>query len=70
MHLVPQNFDISNICIVGGCKSEDTQMVSSVWNENDYHFCVSPVVIPLKYSKGKRRPSNFFCTLMNLISLI
>ena len=54
MHPVPQNFDIPNICIVGGCKSEDTQMVSSVWHENDYHFCVSPVVIPLKSSKDKQ----------------
>jgi len=52
MHPVPQNFDIPNICIAGGCKSEDTQMVSSVWYENDYHFCVSPVVIQLKSSKG------------------
>ena len=51
MHLVPQSFDIPNICIVGGCKSEDTQMVSSVWHENDYRCCVSPVVIPLKTSK-------------------
>jgi len=53
MHPVPQNFDIPNICIAVGCKSEDTQTVSSVWHENVCHF-LSPVVIPLKSSKDKQ----------------
>ena len=69
MHLVPQNFDIPKICISGGCKSEDMQTFSHVWHENGYHFCVSAVGLTLKSSKGQPRLSNFFRTLMNLISL-
>jgi len=51
MHLVPQNFDITKTCISDGCKSEDTQMLSNVWHENDYHFYVSPVGFTMKSSK-------------------
>ena len=53
MHRVPQNFDIPKICISGGCKSEDTQM-SNVGHENDYKFCVSPVVITLNCSNDNQ----------------
>jgi hypothetical protein len=70
MHLVPQNVDIPKTCISGGCKSQDTQTLSNVWHEKGYHFYVSPVGITLKCSKGQPRLSNFFCTLMNFISLI
>jgi len=51
MHLVPQNFDIPKTCISGGCKSENTQTLFSVWHEKGYVFYVSPVMITLKSSK-------------------
>jgi len=70
MYRVPQNFDIPKICIPGGYKSEDTQMLSNVGHENGYHFYVSPVGITMKSSKRQPALSNFFCTLMNFISLI
>jgi len=53
MQLVPQNFDIPKTCISGGCKSEDTRMLSNVWHENDYHFYVSLVGITLKCSDNQ-----------------
>jgi len=70
MHLGSQNVDITKICIAGGCKSEDTQMSSNVWNENDYHFCVSSVGPTLISSNRQPRISNFFITLMNFVSSI
>ena len=56
--------------ISGGCKSEDTQMVSSVWHENDYHFVHHQLWSHWNPVRDNQESQISSCTLTNFISLV